>query len=517
MGMGIINYPKPQRGDRFCVRKNGANRTAAPSGANGLDANLSHGLHLLYLHKRCCHANNSARCFLKHYQKVRLVIDTDPLGLNLRLTDRYISLVNEHLSPAFRGAAGLRTLPSTASPMAATQAAWRFFKSSSTSLRQLFAPLLAATIEDINLQCDHFVLIACDWCNFHYKNHTKKKDRVTLSQKKDFGYEMFSGLAVSDRHGQPLGSLWQETRASDGIHSTHCDTVRPEVSVLDELDHNFYFAQQLPIKVKPVFIIDAEADSVAHMRRCAQQSQLFLIRADGTNRAQYQGRQQKLAEIAMQLRTQGDFTLAREVTYQQQSVEQWVAETSVVLTRAARPQRKGEPRKILPGDPLPLRLIVSELRDATGKVLAVWYLLTSVPAEIQSAQIALWYYWRWQIESFHKLLKSAGHEVEHWQQHSAEATARRLAVASMACLIVWRLQRDPSPQAEEARNLLVRLSGRQMHYGKKYTAPALLAGFWVLLSMVDILETYDVDTLKSLAQIANPWKRHGPKNAGNFL
>ena len=44
MGMGIINYPKPRRGDRFCVRKNGANRAAAPSGANGLDANISHGL-----------------------------------------------------------------------------------------------------------------------------------------------------------------------------------------------------------------------------------------------------------------------------------------------------------------------------------------------------------------------------------------------------------------------------------------------------------------------------------------
>ena len=34
----------PGGGDRFCVQKNGANRAAAPSGANGLDANMSHGL-----------------------------------------------------------------------------------------------------------------------------------------------------------------------------------------------------------------------------------------------------------------------------------------------------------------------------------------------------------------------------------------------------------------------------------------------------------------------------------------
>ena len=44
MGMEIINYPKPRRGDRFCVQKNGANRAAAPFGAKGLDANISHGL-----------------------------------------------------------------------------------------------------------------------------------------------------------------------------------------------------------------------------------------------------------------------------------------------------------------------------------------------------------------------------------------------------------------------------------------------------------------------------------------
>ena len=34
----------PGGGDRFCVQKKGANRAAAPSGANGLDANTSHGL-----------------------------------------------------------------------------------------------------------------------------------------------------------------------------------------------------------------------------------------------------------------------------------------------------------------------------------------------------------------------------------------------------------------------------------------------------------------------------------------
>ena len=107
--------------------------------------------------------------------------------------------------------------------------------------------------------------------------------------------------------------------------------------------------------------------------------------------------------------------------------------------------------------------------------------------------------WRWRIETFFKLLKSSGFCLEQWQQRSAEAITRRLLVASMAAVLIWRLARDETPEADEARNLLVRLSGRQMKYGVPFTAPALLAGFWVLLSMLDVLDHYSVHQLKQIA------------------
>ena len=100
----------------------------------------------------------------------------------------------------------------------------------------------------------------------------------------------------------------------------------------------------------------------------------------------------------------------------------------------------------------------------------------------------MWYYWRWRIESLFKLLKSAGQQVEHWKQPSGEAIAKRLVVAAMACALVWRLERQPSPAAVTLRALLVQLSGRQMKWGQESTAPALLAGLWVLLAMVEALE-----------------------------
>ena len=99
----------------------------------------------------------------------------------------------------------------------------------------------------------------------------------------------------------------------------------------------------------------------------------------------------------------------------------------------------------MPGPPLPLRMVVTQVVSATGTVLAEWWLLTNVAAQDSgAATIGRWYSWRWRIESYHKLLKSAGMNAEAWQQETGPAFVRRLCVASMACLTVWHLQRDES-------------------------------------------------------------------------
>jgi hypothetical protein len=69
----------------------------------------------------------------------------------------------------------------------------------------------------------------------------------------------------------------------------------------------------------------------------------------------------------------------------------------------------------------------------------------------------------------------------------------------MACVVVWQLQADDSQQAREFKNVLVRLSGRQMKWGRPYTAPALLAGLWTLLSMLSLLDHYNLRDLKRLS------------------
>jgi hypothetical protein len=139
--------------------------------------------------------------------------------------------------------------------------------------------------------------------------------------------------------------------------------------------------------------------------------------------------------------------------------------------------------------------------DTSGPTLAVWHLLTNLPAEVDTATAALWYYWRWRIESRFKLLKGAGQQVEHWKQPNGEAIAKRLVVAAMARALVWRRERQPSAAAAALRSLRVRRSGRRRKWGQEYTSPALPAGRWVLLAMLGALEQHRVEELRRFKQI----------------
>lgn len=446
-------------------------------------------------------------------------------GADARLSRRYSELCLSHASTAESLAAGFHAIPSLTKPFAATQAAWRFFNNQAVTLPMLAEPLLDSARQDIPTACDQWVLAVMDWSNLHFNSHDAKAKKVGLSRRNDVGYELLTALAVSDRDGSPLAPLCLEMRAANGVHSTRAARPLKAVSVLDGLEP---VMNQVRTDVgnagkKIVFVIDREADSVGHYRNWSKAGHHYLIRADAQRYVLHEGRQVSLGGVSQSLASRGAFVHVRDVQFQGQAMRQFVAETPVVLHRPARTHRvnkkTGKPvHKNLPGDPLPLRLIVSEIRDDRGKVLARWLLLTSLPPSVDAATVALWYYWRWRIESYHKLLKSAGQQVESWQQQTPEALARRLAVAAMACVVVWRLAREEHPLAPRMRDVLVRLSGRQMKRGKghrPFTESALLAGLGVLIPMLLLLEHHDLNEIRAMAcqlipQLASVLNR--PKN-----
>jgi hypothetical protein len=242
---------------------------------------------------------------------------------------------------------------------------------------------------------------------------------------------------------------------------------------------------------KPILhVIDREGDSVDHYRRWDEQGHFFLIRADD-RRVEWEGTSTLLSTIVPTLRRRKEFKQEGLALYQGQKLPLWVAQTEVTLYRAAK-KNVGGKRFQKPGRALTMRLVVVQVRNVGGHVLAQWLLLSNAPSTWAASLLARCYYWRWRIENFFKLLKSHGQQLEQWQQQTGEAIARRLLIASMACVLVWQLQADTSPTAVKFKNILVRLSGRQTKRHRPHTAPALLAGFWTLLSMLSLLEHHNL-------------------------
>ena len=124
-------------------------------------------------------------------------------------------------------------------------------------------------------------------------------------------------------------------------------------------------------------------------------------------------------------------------------------------------------------------------------------------AAVEAVTIALWYYWRWRIESFFKLLKRAGQHVEQWQQENASRIARRLLVAAQACVVIWALMRAEDPQSKSLRQFLMSLSGRMTKPGVEYTAPALFDGMNNLLATIDALDQYPLAEIRRMASVVS--------------
>jgi hypothetical protein len=413
-------------------------------------------------------------------------------------------MVLAHLHATQRLASGISAVPAATQALSATQAAYRFLHNPNIALRHLAAPLLKAAQAAVAETCEEHVLVIHDWSQVPYRKHHKKTDRLTMSVPCDLGYKLQVALAVNDRGGAPLAPVLLKLYAADGVHSSEGGRVTPPGCPLDEVSPAMAFVERQKFLKPVVHLVDAEGDSVAHLREWNRQpGRRFVIRG-GNRFVEHEGRELRSADWQGELRQQNAFHHARLVEYHGRKASQYVAELAVRLLRPASQNRQGK-RRVVPGEPLPLRLVISEVReDETGRLLATWFLLTNVEASIDAATIALWYYWRWRVETFFKLLKSAGLQLEDWKQQTADTVARRLLVASMACVVVWQLARNETPEADQARQLLVQLSGRTMARGTSFTMPALLAGLWVLLAMLNVLEHYNLDQLRELAMVALP-------------
>ena len=424
--------------------------------------------------------------------------------------------MSEHAHTVNATVTGISALAGAARPFAAMKAMCRFLNNEDVPFHALIEPAQDAIRDALAQTRDDFALVVHDWCMFQFNSHGSKADRHLRSHKSDLGYELGSALVVDAADGRPLGPMEFRLRSRGGMLSTRPGGAGFPPGHVDELADVMAAAESWKLPRKLVHVVDREADSVGHYRDWNAAGRLFLVRADASRNVIHQGRERKLNDVVAGLADR--FTPAIDddgepviVTLRSGVGRVKTAETPVILHRPAR-RNTGEKtaggnkrQDEIAGEPLPLRMIVTRVVGELGTVHAEWRLFTNVPADQADADaIGLWYAHRWEIETYHKLLKSAGMNAEDWRQQEGEAFLRRLCIASLACLTVWHLQRDESAEAAKLRATLVRLSGRQMKHKVESTAPALLAGLERLLAIDDLMQRDDLAEILALARRVLP-------------
>lgn len=424
--------------------------------------------------------------------------------------------MKEHSHVVNAAVSGLSALPGTGQPFAATRAMTRFLNHPNITFHALMEPAQDAVRRALSADNNPHALVVHDWCMFGLATHTRKTDRWQRSHATDLGYELGTALIVDANDGRPLGPMELRLRTANGMLSTRVSAVAMPPGHVDEVLEVMTAARGWNLDKQLIHVIDREADSVGHYRQWHSRGHRFLVRADDDRLVQWRDCEQKLAAVVKALGPIfQDVTDAdgkpEIVTLRAGMGRVMVAETTAVLHRPAKKNTGektagGHKRKVdVPGPPISLRLIVTRIVDEFGQTLAEWCLLTNVDAAVASAaRLGRWYAWRWRIETFHKLLKSAGMNAEEWQQENGAAFLRRLCVVVMSCLTVWHLQREDGEAAQRLRKILVRLSGRQMERGVESTAQALLAGLEKLLAIDDLLQTEDLQEILSLARQVLP-------------
>lgn len=255
--------------------------------------------------------------------------------------------------------------------MSAAQAAYRFYDNDRVSLPKLAAPILKQLPAAVAASCRDWCLVIHDVSPLHYTHHESKKDRIVLYNKNDFGYLMQTALLISDRNGDPLLPLYTGVEAATGVHSTRREAPLLARPWIDEISRTMGYVESLEANKPMVHIIDREADSILHLRRFERRERKFIIRGNDVRRVEHEGQSKLLSEVEATLSKK--FRFSRKVEYKGRKARQYVAETTVTLAQPARQQRLRDGKlrhHTIQGPPLTLRLVLAQVRDQQGQVLA---------------------------------------------------------------------------------------------------------------------------------------------------
>jgi hypothetical protein len=320
---------------------------------------------------------------------------------------------------------------------AATKAAYRFFDNDQVTPAGIRAPHHQRTVE--RMKQHPRVLAIQDTSFLNYTRHPQTTGLGAIGNKRQQqrGCGMHSTLAVTPQ-GLPLGLLTQDffTRAVD--EPAH----RPaELRLLPIEEKESYrwlqaFEQTLalaPAGVEVITVCDREADIYEMFALAQEQKASLLVRAS-SNRVLLETDVRKLWSKVERQPCAGQLVVQIPGNSQRPARQATVSVryTAVTLKPPWRP--KGLK---LPAVKLNAILVREENPPPDIEEPIEWLLLTNTPGASFAAaqQVIQWYCCRWQIEVFHKVLKS-GCRVEDCRLRTADRLYNFIALMSV---IAWRL------------------------------------------------------------------------------
>ena len=318
-----------------------------------------------------------------------------------------------------------------------TKAAYRFFDNPKSTPTQIQAAHQQRTVERMSGQ--EVVLAVQDTTFFNYTHHPETEGLGMIGNKKQHqrGFGMHSTLAVTPA-GTPLGLLSQAFFSRPVDEPTHQPNELRRQPIEQKESYKWLqaFEQTLhlsPAEVEVVTVCDREADIYEMFSLAEQKQAKLLVRAsadrllvdDQVDHLWAKVEQQPLAGLLTVHIQSNQHQPARQATVS-------VRFSQVTLKPPWRPHHKKLP-------PVTLTAILVREDDPAPEVdePIEWLLLTNLT--VTCFQDALpkieWYCGRWQIEVYHKVIKS-GCTVEDCRLETAERLQAYIALMSV---IAWRL------------------------------------------------------------------------------
>jgi len=319
-----------------------------------------------------------------------------------------------------------------------TKAAYRFLgNTDKVTPAGICAPHHQRTVERMSQY--PLVLAVQDTTFFNYTHHPQTEGLGEIGTKKQHqrGFGLHSTLVVTPA-GLPLGTLTQQffSRPLGAPAHTPAELQRLPIQAKESYKWIEAFEQTLrlsPTGVEVVTVCDREAD-IYEMFVLAEEKQAGLVIRASADRLLVEPEVRKLWAKVEQQPGAGQLTLHLSSNQQRPARQATVSVrfTQVKLKPPWRPHSKK-----LPPVTLTAILVREDNPPAEVDEPIEWLLLTTTPVHSfdDAVRVVGWYGCRWQIEVYHKILKS-GCTVEDCRLQQADRLYNYIALMSV---VAWRL------------------------------------------------------------------------------